>query len=127
MSQEGYDAANSLKKKTDYLGEFFYENDTLKFINHEEGRIVMTGSEPEYQYTLKDHLGNTRITFTSKQEAEEFKATLDTQNQEKEEDDFGAYNSFINQPLDPSPSTDVDDRILILNGGYAGRIGLTKS
>jgi len=44
---------NVLKKKTDYAGEYFCENDTLKFINHEEGRIVMQDASPEYQYMLK--------------------------------------------------------------------------
>ena len=48
LSQQVYDVNNVLKKKTDYLGEYFYENDTLKFINHEEGRVVMTGTAPEY-------------------------------------------------------------------------------
>ena len=36
-----YDPSNVLKKKSDYAGEYFYENDTLKFINHEEGRVVV--------------------------------------------------------------------------------------
>lgn len=58
-------------KTTDYAGEFIYENDTLRFINHEEGRILpdtaSTAQHPwEYQYHLKDHLGNVRITFSEK-------------------------------------------------------------
>jgi RHS repeat-associated protein len=80
--------SSSLKKITDYVGEFFYENDTLKFINHEEGRIVMTGAEPEYQYHLKDHLGNVRLTFTSKEEIENDKATLETENASEEQSKF---------------------------------------
>ncbi len=55
-------------KTTDYVGEFIYENDALQLIQHEEGRIVpdpTTGSW-EYQYHLKDHLGNTQVSFTSK-------------------------------------------------------------
>jgi RHS repeat-associated protein len=39
LSQGVYNSTNVLKKKTDYVGEYFYENDTLKFINHEEGRV----------------------------------------------------------------------------------------
>ncbi|HNP78541.1 MAG TPA: RHS repeat-associated core domain-containing protein [Cyclobacteriaceae bacterium] len=55
----------STPKVTDYMGEFIYEGGALQFVNTEEGRIVMTGANPEYQYHLKDHLGNVRTTFTT--------------------------------------------------------------
>jgi hypothetical protein len=35
----------------------------------------MTGATPEYQYHLKDHLGNVRLTFTTKDEVDESLAT----------------------------------------------------
>src|SRR5262249_55245959 len=57
-SQVLRDASGIQTKVTDYEGEYLYENDTLKFINTEEGRVIMTGAEPEYQYHLKDHLGS---------------------------------------------------------------------
>jgi len=49
LSQQVFDPSKVLKKKTDYAGEYFYENDTLKFINHEEGRVVIDRdySQPE--------------------------------------------------------------------------------
>ncbi len=41
-----------------------YENNQLQFILTSEGRIMMQNNGTyEYQYFLKDHLGNTRITF----------------------------------------------------------------
>jgi YD repeat-containing protein len=67
-SQQVYNTSNALTKRSDYSGEMFYEKDTLLFINHHEGCIVMAGSAPEYQYHLKDHLGNVRVMFTSKDE-----------------------------------------------------------
>ncbi|MTI24408.1 RHS repeat domain-containing protein, partial [Fulvivirga kasyanovii] len=67
LAQEVYDAGDSLVKRTDYMGEFIYENGELQLIQHEEGRIVKgEGNSFDYQYHLKDHLGNTRLTFTTK-------------------------------------------------------------
>lgn len=57
---------------TNYAGSFIYENDKLQLIQHEEGRIVPKyAGQPEvleswdYQYHLKDHLGNVRLTFST--------------------------------------------------------------
>ena len=48
----------------DYLGTFIYEDDILKYMLTEEGRVMVnTNGTYSYQYFLKDHLGNTRITF----------------------------------------------------------------
>jgi RHS repeat-associated protein len=94
-SQQVYDGANGLTKRSDYAGEMFYENDTLKFINHEEGRIVMTDATPEYQYNLKDHLGNVRVTFTSKDETETATATLEDANAATEQGQFLHYEEAV--------------------------------
>jgi RHS repeat-associated protein len=48
---------------TDYCGNFVYVDDQLAYILTPEGRVVVDGTTFEYQYFLKDHLGNTRITF----------------------------------------------------------------
>jgi hypothetical protein len=37
----------------------------------------MKAATPEYQYHLKDHLGNVRLTFTAKKKTEVFKATME--------------------------------------------------
>ncbi len=74
-----YDATgNKLQKKvskngtvvktTNYVGALVYEGTTDKFLHTEEGRVVLkeNGQEKEeYQYHLKDHLGNVRVTFTT--------------------------------------------------------------
>jgi RHS repeat-associated protein len=58
---------NSLEKSTDYLGAMIFQNDSLQFIQTSEGRLVPRAVEHsnsfEYQYHLKDHLGNVRTTF----------------------------------------------------------------
>ncbi|SCC65643.1 hypothetical protein GA0116948_1561, partial [Chitinophaga costaii] len=50
---------------TDYISGIVYQNDTLQFIPHDEGRVrlvLKTGQAPQYvfDYFLKDHLGNIR-------------------------------------------------------------------
>jgi RHS repeat-associated protein len=53
-----------------YLNGTVYRNDTLQFISHEEGRIrfkPISGTVPaslQYDYMLKDHLGNVRMVLT---------------------------------------------------------------
>ncbi|NPD44852.1 RHS repeat domain-containing protein [Lentimicrobium sp. S6] len=53
---------------TDYVGTFVYEttNDLeLQFIQTSEGRLVPNaGGGYNYEYALKDHLGNTRVMFS---------------------------------------------------------------
>jgi RHS repeat-associated protein len=94
VSQLVYNASGTLTKKTDYVGEFIYQNDTLQFINHEEGRVVMnqpalqSGGTTEYQYHLKDHLGNVRMTFTTQPVTEQPVATFETVNAVTEQGKF---------------------------------------
>jgi len=55
---------NAVEQTVDYIGNFVYEDNVLKFILTGEGRVLVnSGGTYEYQYSLKDHLGNTRITF----------------------------------------------------------------
>jgi Leucine-rich repeat (LRR) protein len=88
LSESEYNASGVLKKKSDFVGEFYYENDTLKFIHHPEGRVVMTGTQPEYQYHLKDHLNNVRMTFTTKRNVDQPIATFETANIASEQSQF---------------------------------------
>jgi len=138
LSQKVYDANNTLKKKSDYVGEYFYENDTLKFINHEEGRVVLIKEgqliAPEYQYHLKDHLGNVRTTFTTKDEADDSQATYETANANVEQSKFLNHDQvrYINHPFydhtkaksGPSPEGDFSQR---LSGNAQEKIGLARS
>ncbi len=89
LQQVVYQAGDTVKV-TDYVGEFIYETDTsgtrkLQLIQHEEGRIVpkspFEGGEGvvyDYQYHLKDHLGNVRLTFSTTPESYTMVETFET-------------------------------------------------
>ena len=50
--------------QSNYIANFVYENNQLQFILTSEGRIMMQNNGTYgYQYFLKNHLGNTRITM----------------------------------------------------------------
>ncbi len=63
---------------TDYLAGFVYENDLLQFAGQEEGRIrykPAAGAIPasfEFDYMLKDHLGNVRMVLTEEQQQDKY-------------------------------------------------------
>ena len=120
-------------KTTDYLGELIFENNTLRFVNHSEGRVVPDGANWEYQYHLKDHLGNVRSTFTTKQITNANTATLETANLISEQSQFLRFAEAkrIQSHLfdytngsSPSTSTGYAQR---LNGTANEKFGLGKS
>ena len=66
-----YDANGNKLSKTvstgtqkDYLGGIEYNNGVVEAVYHEEGRTTPQGSNWQYEYNLKDQLGNTRVVFT---------------------------------------------------------------
>ncbi len=62
-----YSQNGNLVSKTDYVGGMEFENEVLTFISNDEGRIrplVGTVTEFKYEYDIKDHLGNVRMTIT---------------------------------------------------------------
>ncbi len=128
LSQAVY-RGGTLEKKTDYIGEFIYETDTsgtrkLQLIQHEEGRIVPKSVSPsgggqgevfDYQYHLKDHLGNVRVTFSTTPE-----------NYQMKEDFEGGDNGFtdLHQHTDFNANTTQphgsNDKVGLLQSGETG-------
>ncbi|MEQ8574016.1 MAG: RHS repeat-associated core domain-containing protein, partial [Fulvivirga sp.] len=69
------------------MGRFLANPTKLALIQHEEGRIIPDPINGyEYQYHLKDHLGNTRVTFTTKPNTVEF--NLNYEEDPNNPDDF---------------------------------------
>jgi len=57
---------NALQDAQDYVGNFVYDNNAnLLFIGMDKGRLVPYNGTYRFEYFLKDHLGNTRVTFTA--------------------------------------------------------------
>ncbi|MCI5055780.1 MAG: RHS repeat-associated core domain-containing protein [Flavobacteriales bacterium] len=47
-----------------YVSGCEYSNDLLEAIYNEEGRAIESNNEFQYEYALKDHLGNNRVMFS---------------------------------------------------------------
>jgi len=104
-------------------------------------------TEPEYQYFIKDHLGNVRVTFTTKEETETAMATLEDESMADEQSKFIYYNEAIrvysnifdhtnngeSLPSGPpwgdpdAPVQDTPGYSTLLRGGENERYGLAKS
>ncbi|MDB5131500.1 MAG: pknD [Mucilaginibacter sp.] len=56
---------NNGSTTTDYISGIQYRNGAADFIQTEEGRVLNLTGTVNYEYSLTDHLGNTRVTFDS--------------------------------------------------------------
>jgi RHS repeat-associated protein len=68
LTQRVYAGGGNLPTKTvDYAGRFVYEQQVPVFVNTPEGRALYSaaasGNKWDYEYHLKDHLGNLRVAF----------------------------------------------------------------
>src|SRR5690606_8914493 len=91
LRQQVFDASGTRVNYTDYAGEFIYENGALQFIAHGDGRVLVDDGTPEFQYFLKDHLGNVRVTFTATPDTDSDKATYEPDNEDDEYVKFVRY------------------------------------
>ena len=94
---------------TDYLSGFVFENNTLQFTGHEEGRIRYTpamgsiAASFAYDYMLKDNLGNVRAVITDEQKTDHYPtATLEGSGAgspvESEKAYYDINNAYVEQP-----------------------------
>jgi RHS repeat-associated protein len=135
-----YDAVGAKLKKTVqepgrpdritlYLSGAVFENDTLQFISHEEGRIrnvkryFSNGDSANnlvYDYFLKDHLGNVRMVLTEQQDTAIYAATMEATYRNKENALFSNIPNTATgvpqgYPADGS-TTNPNDSVVKLNG-----------
>jgi RHS repeat-associated protein len=103
------------------------------FLNAFEIIKVSTSAAPEYQYNLKDHLGNNRLTFTAKVETLVETATLENANAATEQSQFLRFaeakkiQSFLFDKTNGSFPTTTTGYAQRLNGSANERYGLGKS
>ena len=76
-------------KTTDYVGDFIYENNELIQFSHNEGRVRRkSNGNLVYDYVIKDHIGNGRVTITEDLETVSYEATMETANETVENETF---------------------------------------
>ncbi len=109
---------NSTSTTTDYIGGIVYEGGVRKFISTEEGRIMLEESTPEYQYHLKDHLGNVRLTFTTTEQASTYLATMELAATSLEELTFDNISGTQHQDVLYNHTT---------GGAYSSRLNVADS
>jgi len=103
------------------------------FLNDFEITKLTINAIPEYQYNLIDHLGNVRLSFTTKDEVEANTATLETANMNLEQSQFLRYAnakriqaSLFDRTNGSAPTTTTGYSVR-LNGSANEKYGLAKS
>ena len=110
-------------KTTDYVQGFHYEDSKLSFLRHNEGRLMM--EDRAYHYDLKDHLGNSRVTFSSKPVTTTAMATMEASAAPEEEAVFeGVAESrqtlAFHNTTDPSITEPEPQQVATLMPGEQG-------
>jgi RHS repeat-associated protein len=127
----GGTAGKTITTTTTYIGGIVYESkatvpadannpdytDRLQFIAHEEGRIRLrtTDNTLQYDYMLKDHLGNVRMVLTEEQQSNMYPAaTMEVATITNESIFYGnlintqtAKPNWFNIPGNSTPNTKV--------------------
>ncbi|ASZ11250.1 hypothetical protein KTO58_18945 [Chitinophaga pendula] len=114
---------------TDYDGGFVYQNDSLQYFDHMEGRTRMVykaGQQPTpvYDYYVEDHLGNTRILLTEQTDFTMYSATMEAGSAEKELALFSNIDNTRSAKPNGYPednTTDKNEQVAKLNAKAGGQ------
>ncbi len=132
--------SSTFTSTTDYVGGIQYSqfsggSKKLDFISHAEGRATLKDGAYAYQYDLKDHLGNTRLTFSENRITDTYLSTMEPELASEEVDVFTAkvtetrhLNAGANatEPAIEHPSPQYAARLNAVPG-YAQTVGPTLS
>ena len=72
------ETGGTVSSETDYVAGRQYQGRALDFLIHAEGRTKFTADSFTQHYDLKDHLGNTRLTFGTGEVITTFSASMET-------------------------------------------------
>lgn len=87
--------SGNIVRELKYLDEFIYEGGQISSVSNAEGRVRFVQGAAKYEYFIKDHLGNVRVSF----EEESGQAVV---RQESSYYAFGMQHSPISKPADPN-------------------------
>lgn len=112
---------------TDYVSGFIYDNNQLQHFSNEEGRVRKNyQGNLVYDYFVKDHLGNTRMTLTEEIKVTPYRATMET-SLSVEEDSLFLNVSSTSKVSTAANVTGGGDRAARLNGSVESeRLGPAK-
>lgn len=121
LSQKVYNTSGALTKTQDYVGEFVYLDGGLDYLIHEEGRVAIELGTYQYEYFIKDHLGNVRQVLRNPG-TQVYMATMETQNAETEEMEFSMV-STSRQTEQEHNVTAGGNKVAWLNAGRGRIVG----
>jgi RHS repeat-associated protein len=129
------DSSGGTKKSTitTYSGVFVYQNDSLQYVTQEEGRIRYDVAKAAYTYDyfIKDHLGNIRMTLTEETQTDTYAATMENKNANVENLLFDSVSSTqyaVPAGFEPTTGADTSNHYvsrLNANSGVNKRVGPT--
>ncbi|GEO22236.1 hypothetical protein CQA01_27700 [Cyclobacterium qasimii] len=104
LSQTVKEGNGKPSQTRDYIGELVFLDGNLDYMIHEEGRVTYESGVYQYEYFVKDHLGNVRQVL--RQPKTETKlATMESQHATKEKENFSG--------LSASRQTDVEQNVTL--------------
>lgn len=106
-------------RNTDYISGIQYEDNAIDFVSIPYGRVVKRDGNWDYEYFLKDHLGNTRATFGYTRETNSYLATLEDEPSDEEAAEFieiDAKSSMHNYTKASLDIQNPNNSLLLRNG-----------
>jgi RHS repeat-associated protein len=121
LTQKIYNVSGALTKTQDYIGEFVFQDGALDYLLHEEGRVAIELGTHQYEYFMKDHLGNVRQVLRNPS-TQVYLATMETENAETEEQEFSQV--MASRQTEPEHNvTEGGNQVAWLNANRGRMVG----